>query len=147
MLGMAWRDWRKREIWLIPCICLALAAAAWRIWMAMSGAAFPLEEPAAALLRAAGEMALAAVPGIILLILSRVSAGAVGEGDGYFMISAGLCLGIRQVMELFFFGVMLCGLYCLGALCVGAMRGRDMRSAAVPFLPFMVPVWICMMFR
>ena len=71
--------------------------------------------------------AVNAVPGIALVLLSRLSGGAVGEGDGWFFVVAGVALGVWNAVALFFMSLFLCCLWC-------AQRFRFLRFVLIPLL-------------
>ncbi len=88
--------------------------------------------------------AVNAVPGIALVLLSRLSGGAVGVGDGGFVGVAGGALGVRNAVALFFMSLFLCCLWCAGMAVWGWRRRISVRRKTVPFLPFVLPavLWI-----
>ena len=88
--------------------------------------------------------AVNAVPGIALVLLSRLSGGAVGEGDGWFFVVAGVALGVWNAVALFFIALFLCCLWCAGMAVWGWRRRISVRRKTVPFLPFVLPavLWI-----
>ena len=88
--------------------------------------------------------AVNAVPGIALVLLSRLSGGAVGEGDGWFFVVAGVALGVWNAVALFFMSLFLCCLWCAGMAVWGWRRRISVRRRTVPFLPFVLPavLWI-----
>lgn len=88
--------------------------------------------------------AVNAVPGIALVLLSRLSGGTVGEGDGWFFVVAGVALGVRNAVALFFMSLFLCCLWCAGMAVWGWRRRISVRRKTVPFLPFVLPavLWI-----
>lgn len=88
--------------------------------------------------------AVNAMPGIALVLLSRLSGGAVGEGDGWFFVVAGVALGVRNAVALFFMSLFLCCLWCAGMAVWGWRRRISVRRKTVPFLPFVLPavLWI-----
>lgn len=88
--------------------------------------------------------AVNAVPGIALVLLSRLSGGAVGEGDGWFFVVAGVALGVWNAVALFFISLFLCCLWCAGMAVWGWRRRISVRRKTVPFLPFVLPavLWI-----
>ncbi len=88
--------------------------------------------------------AVNAVPGIALVLLSRLSGGAVGEGDGWFFVVAGVALGVRNAVALFFMSLFLCCLWCAGMAVWGWRRRISVRRKTVPLLPFVLPavLWI-----
>ena len=88
--------------------------------------------------------AVNAVPGIALVLLSRLSGGAVGEGDGWFFVVAGVALGVWNAVALFLISLFLCCLWCAGMAVWGWRRRISVRRKTVPFLPFVLPavLWI-----
>ena len=85
-----------------------------------------------------------AVVGIALLLLSQIFGGAIGYGDGLFFVVSGIYLGLTRNLQLFLFGSFLCGIVCLIVFLVGFSNGENARKQTVPFLPFMIPVWVWM---
>ena len=79
-----------------------------------------------------------------LLALSRLTEGAIGEGDGYFFVITGLFLGAWKNVALFCGGVMTCGFCCMGIAAWSMGKNISIRRKTVPFLPFLVPVGICL---
>ena len=47
------------------------------------------------------ETLLAMLPGAMLLLFSRITAGEIGEGDGWFFVVSGLFLSWREAAFLF----------------------------------------------
>lgn len=73
---------------------------------------------------------------------------AIGLGDGCFFVVSGILLGFWENLALLFYGMLLCGCYCLIKLVFQQIRiGRMIRSQTVPFLPFLVPVGIWLVLR
>lgn len=79
-----------------------------------------------------------------LLFLALISRDRIGKGDGVFFLVSGMYLECRMNAVLFFYGLMLCSIYCLWMEVYGHIRSRhkEMRNMTVPFLPFLVPVGI-----
>lgn len=72
---------------------------------------------------------------------------AVGLGDGCFFLVSGLLLGFWENLALLFYGLLLCGSYCLLKLAINQLYGRsNMKNQTVPFLPFLVPAGIWLIF-
>lgn len=84
--------------------------------------------------------------GLILLAIGRLAGGAIGSGDGWFFVVGGIYLGLSDTIRLLMSGVFLCGLVCLGLFLYGVKTGKDVKKMAVPFLPFLIPAWIWMVF-
>lgn len=82
------------------------------------------------------------LPGGGLLLLSRFTDEAIGAGDGFFFIVSGLFLNALMNLELMIYGIFLNGAVCAAIYLYNRMRGRDVRKKTIPFLPFLVPVWI-----
>lgn len=90
---------------------------------------------------------LSCLPGFFLLLLSRISDESIGMGDGFFFIVSGLFFPPFFNWKLFIYGTMLAGVLCGGSYMFHRFRGLDIRNKTVPFLPFLIPVWIVMVFQ
>ncbi len=81
---------------------------------------------------------LGSIPGVILLVLHRLSKGQVGIGDGWMLLGMGLHLGLQNAFAALF--------YSLGILfifsCVGLMMKRLRPKSQVPFAPFYLAAYI-----
>lgn len=73
------------------------------------------------------------VVGICVCVLSKISRGQIGIGDGLLLSITGMLLGFWMNMELFLTGLFLCALFSAGAI-VLLHRGRGWR---IPFVPFL----------
>lgn len=89
-----------------------------------------------------GEAAAAMIPGVCLLMLSCLSRGAIGMGDGLFFIVSAIFLGFWTSIALLLFGLMFCSACSLGIVCWGIAAGVNVRKKRLPFLPFLLPAWI-----
>ena len=69
-----------------------------------------------------GEIILAMIPGIGLLIVSILTGGLLGEGDGLFLIVSGFFLEWQECVLLLITGQIFCGIFGL-AMMVGAQIG------------------------
>ena len=89
------------------------------------------------------EISLSCGVGFVLLGLSRLTGGGIGEGDGWFFIVTGLFLSAEDNLFLFLAGLGLCFVVSL-PLAVKSTITR--RKTALPFIPFLVPVgtWIAL---
>lgn len=83
--------------------------------------------------------------GLVLLVLGKATAGAIGSGDGWFFAIAGGILGYKDILRLLAGGLLLCGLFSLVIYLKGRWIGKNTGKETVPFLPFLVPVWIWML--
>ena len=128
----AWQDYQTREMdgWLLS------AAAIAGIVVCIIGC-FTHQ-------RALCDIILSCGVGAGLLVLSRLTSGGIGEGDGWFFVISGLYLNTLENMWLFFSGIFICFLWSL-PLAVKAMieKGKG-RNRQLPFLPFLLPlgVWL-----
>lgn len=123
-----WR-WRKIPVWmfLFSGICGAV------LWMAVPGDGLESHEAFAAL-----------VPGGFSLLLTGISRGSIGVGDGCFLLAAACYLRWEKVWTLWMGGLLCCSLGSLFLIVKGRFRGNSVRKLRIPFLPFLVPVWILM---
>ena len=90
--------------------------------------------------RSVSEVFCSAVPGIALLLLSAVTEGGIGTGDGLFFLSvAGFLRPMESVLSL----IAAVFLASLAALVLFGMK-RD-RKASIPFLALMPPalLFVC----
>ena len=71
--------------------------------------------------------------GAVLLLVSRLTRGQIGNGDAFILMITGLFLGIRKNMELFFLGLLLASAYA-GYLIIIKHYKRKYMIAFVPFL-------------
>lgn len=88
------------------------------------------------------ERLLSCLVGVGLLLLSRLTDEAIGVGDGCFFVVSGLYLSLILNLKLLIYGTFLNGIVCGGIYVSGLLRGRDVKKKPVPFLPYLVPVWI-----
>ncbi|GLC80831.1 prepilin peptidase [Lacrimispora brassicae] len=91
-----------------------------------------------------GERLLSCTVGLGLLLLSRLTGEAIGMGDGCFFVVSGLYLSPLVNLKLLIYGIFLNGIVCGGMYVWSCLKGRDVRKKSVPFLPFLVPVWVGM---
>ncbi len=94
-----------------------------------------------------GPEAVNLLPGILMVLFAKWSGGAVGEGDGWFFVVAGVALGLERSVALFLTSLGLCGLCCGLLLIWGKKNHVSVREKAVPFLPFAVPAALWMLGR
>ncbi len=85
---------------------------------------------------------LSCLIGIVIVGISRFTDGAIGEGDGWFFVVSGLFLDFFTNLRLLVTSVFLSGIVCGGIYIYFLLKGKDMKKASVPFLPFLIPAWI-----
>ncbi len=85
---------------------------------------------------------LGSLIGIVMVVISRFTDGALGEGDGWFFAVSGPFLGFFMNLRLLVYSVFLSGFLCGGIYLYFLVKGKDIKKASVPFLPFLIPAWI-----
>lgn len=93
-----------------------------------------------------GEAAAALLPGLILILLTKCTRGAVGAGDGWFFLASAAYLGFWNTTALLFYGLLFCSICCLLMVVWGFTSGINVRKMRLPFLPFLIPAWYFVMF-
>ncbi len=101
---------------------------------AVSGAAFSVYAG-----RNLRDIFASAAVGAFLLLLCRITGGAVGEGDGWFFVVSGLFMNVRENLLLFVSGIFLCGIAGLFAVLFAFVKGKNASRIRIPFLPFLLP--------
>lgn len=84
--------------------------------------------------------------GVILLILNKLTNGGIGEGDGWFFVVTGLYLDWERNLLLFLGGLGICFLWSLPLAVQAILRKGCGRKRELPFLPFLLPAGIWMVF-
>ena len=74
-----------------------------------------------------------AIPGALFLLLSFVTRGAVGEGDGLCILACGMCIGLYEIVPV------LTGALWLSALtgAVTLLTGRSKEERELAFIPLL----------
>lgn len=131
LLIAAWQDFRSKEVdaWLY----VVFGGLIWFSRLCFEGPVNMAPE------------AVNILPGLLMVLFSRWSGGAVGEGDGWFFVVAGVALGLKRSMALFFSTLALCSFCCLLILAWGRKKRISVRGRTVPFLPFAVPAALLML--
>ena len=81
--------------------------------------------------------------GVVLLMLSVLTGGRIGAGDAVLLIVTGIYLGLEQNLQLFFSGLLLCGMWALGLLILKKKSRKD----SIPFVPFLLAAYMGMLVR
>ena len=79
------------------------------------------------------ELFAGAVPGLILLLISAVSGGKIGEGDGICLLVCGLFAGLKGTLQITETAL----LFVLPAGALLLMTGRFRAEDRLPFVPFL----------
>ena len=114
-------DIRKKEVTAMMIImCGIIAAADAGVMLLMHSATLPY-------------IALSLIPGIVMLLISRVTGQGLGYGDGLIAICAAPALGIQKTAFGLILAVFLAGILSLFLLGFGKANGKT----RLPFIPFM----------
>ena len=117
LLNGLW-DWKKKEI----CV--------WSILLSIPvGIGLNLIKG----LRSPGEMLWGVGTGAVIILLSLLTRGALGFGDGLLLCATGVFLGATGNLELMTLGALLCA----AVLGTGLLLGRAGWKERFPFVPFL----------
>lgn len=78
------------------------------------------------------EMILGSVPGILLLLIARLS-GKAGYADGILLMELGACLGWRESIWLSCFSLLLLSVFSMILLCLRKAK----KNTEIPYIPFL----------
>lgn len=79
------------------------------------------------------ELAMGIVPGMVLLLLSFVSHGGIGEGDGLLMLAVGIVTGMETSVQMLLAASVFSAFYALFIY----LFQRKGRNTQIPFVPFL----------
>ena len=71
--------------------------------------------------------------GVFLIIVSKCTGGEIGEGDGYVLAGVGICLGMRELLCVVLYSLIICGVFS-GMLLLTKRAKREMRIPLIPFI-------------
>lgn len=83
------------------------------------------------------------IPGIFVIILSALTKGAVGIGDGIFVLVCGWYMGLGEVAVMLITAWLLCAAASLFLIVKKGLR-HTKTNMTLPFLAFAVPVLMVM---
>ena len=81
--------------------------------------------------------------GLALIMVSLVTRGSVGVGDGILLAVTGVYLGGSKNLELFMMGLLLAALWSLGLVVVKKKKGKE----EIAFVPFLLISYFLMILR
>lgn len=81
--------------------------------------------------------------GMFMLLISKLSNGAVGMGDGLLLIVTGCLLGIRKNLMLLFVGLVVAALVSLFLIVIKKVK----KNYEIPFVPFLLIAYVGMVFH
>ena len=87
-----------------------------------------------------GEVFISVILGILLLGLSYLTDGGIGEGDGWFFVVSGLFWGLKENLLLLLSGILFSSMYSLVLAAAVLARSGSIRRKTLPFLPYLRPV-------
>lgn len=87
-----------------------------------------------------GDVFISVIPGILLLGLSYLTDGGIGEGDGWFFVVSGLFWELEENLLLMLSGILFCSMYSLVLAAAVLARSGSIRRKTLPFLPYLLPV-------
>ncbi|MCR5282188.1 MAG: prepilin peptidase [Lachnospiraceae bacterium] len=120
-------DLRKRRISLCSAALFSIAGVVLLLYLHM------VKEPAAAM-ESIRDMAFGVLAGVLLLLLSLASDGAIGMGDALVSIVMGFYLGLWRLLAVLMGSFLACGM--VGMLLLWQKKAD--RKSRLPFVPFML---------
>ena len=81
--------------------------------------------------------------GVAMIVISAITRGSVGMGDGILLVVTGVYLGGYENLELFMTGLLLSALWSLGLLVFKKKKRKD----EIAFVPFLLLSYFVMLFR
>lgn len=79
---------------------------------------------------------LAAVPGILTLLLSRFFHMHIGEGDAFLLLDAAFYMPLPLLLQIIVFSLILCSAYALAVCAYCFVQGKHAGKQGIPFAPF-----------
>ncbi len=150
LIVFSWQDYRRKRIRISWLCGYGLVGIVFEIihfisMIAISG--FNWKKAAVEILM----WLLSMLPGLFLLFIERRTNGAVGCGDGIFFMITGCYLGVWYTCNLLIGAVFVSSM--VGAVWMilllisgkGSALWEKMRRKKLPFLPCLLPVWMCML--
>lgn len=81
------------------------------------------------------------IPGILLIILAKITEQSIGYGDGIILAEIGLITGVGRCMLILATALALAGVFSLGILVVK----RVDKKYRIPFVPFLTMAYVAVM--
>ena len=111
-------DWRFRRI---PLVVTLIGAGMGCMWSVMQQ-------------REWHSLLLGLIPGVVCLIIGKITREAIGYGDGFLLCAMGCYLPIARVMEILLSATFLAGIVGLYLMAVRKKHRRE----EMPFVPFLL---------
>lgn len=106
---------------MVPDSSTAASSAALSLWHPIRTALLPL------------------LPGLLALLLSKLTREALGLGDALFLLIAGLYIPLRSMLLLLLSGILVGFLVSAVLLIYGRIHSRSMRKVSFPWIPCTLP--------
>lgn len=74
------------------------------------------------------------IPGMLMLLFSFVSKGAIGEGDAYLFVAVGMLQGFRMAMDVMIISFLIAAVFSIGSLLLRKIK----KSETIAFAPFVL---------
>lgn len=74
------------------------------------------------------------IPGIVLIIISYITRGKIGDGDGYIILGLGAIIGVEGIVEIMFISFFLAGIFGL----IINILNKNIKLINVPLVPFLL---------
>ena len=82
------------------------------------------------------------IPGILLIILAKITGQSIGYGDGIILAEVGLITGVGRCMLILAVALALAGVFSLGILVIKKVDKRY----RIPFVPFLTIGYVAVMY-
>jgi leader peptidase (prepilin peptidase)/N-methyltransferase len=82
------------------------------------------------------------VPGISLLLLSHITRGQIGVGDGLIICGFGICFGLLETVILLAYGLFGSAIFSIIILCIHKAN----KKMTIPFVPFILMGYLGVVF-
>lgn len=129
LLGLCtWEDLKRKELTLIYILLFGIC-----------GVCLHLFYPECSIY----SMLWGMLPGAAMMIVSCMTHGKAGMGDGILLVVTGVYLGGMGNLKLLFTGLVLAALWSLWLL----VSGKKKRKDRIAFVPFLLLSYLTMMFR
>ncbi|GHU43179.1 hypothetical protein FACS1894111_08360 [Clostridia bacterium] len=79
--------------------------------------------------------------GAVIMLISRITKGSIGMGDGIILAVSGLYLGFEKNLFLFFVGIFYAALCSLGLILWKKKKGKE----EIAFIPFLLAAYLSML--
>ncbi len=86
-------------------------------------------------------LAAGVIPGILLMILAKITEQSIGYGDGIILAEIGLITGVGRCMLILAAALALAGVFSLGILVIKKVDKRY----RIPFVPFLTMSYVAVM--